>query len=214
MSVARDCLSRCSSSSAVRRIGPSRLVAIMASASASWWLRRDSRLCMMPALWMTAFSCGWSRSSWAATRVIAWGSPTSSATPIMPGLAWMASSSICWRRPAMSTRLPRRWNASARPRPMPVPPPVIRMVLPVSCMGASLSDPRRLPHRREHPSAVPVRLDGPAAATHGQLADQGTALSHVGHGAPGSPGGCDGRMRRRRDRSAAGRESRSFWRHP
>ena len=36
-----------------------------------------------------------------------------------------------WRRPAMMTWLPCLWKASARPRPMPDPPPVMRMVLPV-----------------------------------------------------------------------------------
>ena len=32
------------------------------------------------------------------------------------------------------TLLPSLWNASARPRPMPEPPPVMRMVLPVDFM--------------------------------------------------------------------------------
>ena len=49
----------------------------------------------------------------------------------MPGLAAATSSRAAARRPAMITRLPRRWNSSARPRPMPDPPPVIRIVWPV-----------------------------------------------------------------------------------
>ena len=39
----------------------------------------------------------------------------------------------------MMTWLPNRCNDSARPRPIPVPPPVTRMVLPVNCMSLSLS---------------------------------------------------------------------------
>src|ERR1700733_11564528 len=56
-------------------------------------------------------------------------------TEAMPGLALVVSSKAFCRRPAMMTLLPRAWNASARPRPMPEPPPVIRMVLSNSFIG-------------------------------------------------------------------------------
>ncbi len=49
----------------------------------------------------------------------------------MPGLAAVVSSRTCLRRPAMMTLLPSLWKASARPRPIPEPPPVMRMVFPV-----------------------------------------------------------------------------------
>ena len=52
----------------------------------------------------------------------------------MPGLAAVVSSRTCLRRPAMMTLLPSRWKASASPRPMPEPPPVMSMVLPVGFM--------------------------------------------------------------------------------
>ncbi|KAG0925071.1 hypothetical protein G6F32_013688 [Rhizopus arrhizus] len=54
--------------------------------------------------------------------------------PVKPGrLAVMSSSQRC-RRPVTMTRLPWSWNASASARPMPLVPPVIRMVLPVVFM--------------------------------------------------------------------------------
>jgi hypothetical protein len=52
----------------------------------------------------------------------------------MPGLAATVSSRTCLRRPAMMTLLPSLWRASARPPPIPEPPPVMRMVLPVVFM--------------------------------------------------------------------------------
>ena len=45
----------------------------------------------------------------------------------------------------MMTWLPSRCNDSARPRPIPVPPPVTRMVLPVICMAFLLTSPYLLP---------------------------------------------------------------------
>jgi hypothetical protein len=61
----------------------------------------------------------------------------------MPGLAAVVSSRTCWRRPAMMTLLPSLWKASARPRPMPEPPPVMRMVLPVVFMVVLSPDENR-----------------------------------------------------------------------
>src|SRR5260221_12681875 len=57
-----------------------------------------------------------------------------SSTQRMPGFAWATSVRGPARRPAMITRLPRLWRASATPRPMPDPPPVMKIVLPVSFM--------------------------------------------------------------------------------
>ena len=56
----------------------------------------------------------------------------------MPELAATVSSRACLRRPAMMTWLPSLWKASARPRPIPEPPPVMRMVFPVVIMGVFL----------------------------------------------------------------------------
>src|ERR1700722_10667430 len=76
------------------------------------------------------------------------GSAMSSGREAMPGLAAVVSSSACLRRPAMMTWFPRAWNASARPRPMPEPPPVIRIVLPLVFMVILYSCPRRGPEFR------------------------------------------------------------------
>ncbi len=57
----------------------------------------------------------------------------------MPGLAAVVSSRTDWRRPAMMTLLPREWKDSASARPMPEPPPVMRMVFPVMFMVIDVS---------------------------------------------------------------------------
>ena len=50
----------------------------------------------------------------------------------MPGFAFAVSSSIDCTPPSNHLVVfPSAWNASARPRPMPLPPPVIRIVFPV-----------------------------------------------------------------------------------
>ena len=58
-----------------------------------------------------------------------------------PGLGGLSapavSSSALLRRPEMMTLLPFACSASARPRPIPEPPPVMKIVLPVSFMLAS-----------------------------------------------------------------------------
>ena len=53
-----------------------------------------------------------------------------SAADLMPGFAAVVSSRTLLRRPAMMIWLARAWRASARPRPMPEPPPVMSIVLP------------------------------------------------------------------------------------
>lgn len=62
----------------------------------------------------------------------------------MPGLAAVVSRRTNSRRPAMMTVLPSWWNASASPRPMPEPPPVIRIVLPVVFIGDLLGEQLRV----------------------------------------------------------------------
>src|SRR6185312_7657773 len=56
----------------------------------------------------------------------------------MPGLASATACSWSLRRAAMITWLPNRWKDSARPRPIPLPPPVTRTVLPVICIAVLL----------------------------------------------------------------------------
>jgi DNA-binding HxlR family transcriptional regulator len=89
---------------------------------------------MMPALWMTVLRAGKSAMSLAAKARMLAASSMSRTAENMPGLAATVSSSTCLRRPAMMTWLPSLWKASARPRPIPEPPPVMRMVFPVVFM--------------------------------------------------------------------------------
>src|SRR5882724_8145465 len=60
------------------------------------------------------------------------GSSTSNSTDFIPGLAFVVSSKWPLRRPAMITWLPSLCSVSASPRPIPEPPPVMKIVLPVS----------------------------------------------------------------------------------
>jgi hypothetical protein len=53
-------------------------------------------------------------------------------TNTIPRFAFVISSNTLLRRPEMMTLLPFACSASARPRPMPEPPRVIKIVLPVS----------------------------------------------------------------------------------
>src|ERR1700730_5820324 len=76
------------------------------------------------------------------------GSVMSSSTASMPGWAAITASRWPRRRPAMITLLPSLCRASASPRPMPEPPPVMKMVLPESfiardlgCGGRSFREP-------------------------------------------------------------------------
>jgi len=94
---------------------------------------------MMPALWMTTLRAGWSSVSLAATFLMSAGSSMLRVMEAMPGLAPVVSSRTDLRRPAMMTLLPSLWRDSARARPMPEPPPVMRMVFPVEFMGDWMS---------------------------------------------------------------------------
>ena len=52
----------------------------------------------------------------------------------MPGLAFATASRWLLRLPEMITLFPRLCSSSARPRPIPDPPPVMKMVFPVRFM--------------------------------------------------------------------------------
>src|SRR6266436_8397828 len=92
---------------------------------------------MTPALLMSTFRSGCSVISCFATRSMLSGSAISSSSAAMPGLAATTASRCLRRRPAIITLLPSPWSASASARPMPDPPPVMKMVLPVSFMMVS-----------------------------------------------------------------------------
>src|SRR6266478_8865675 len=64
------------------------------------------------------------------------GSSTFNSTDRIPGLAWVVASRWPLRRPEMMTWLPRLCSASANPRPIPEPPPVMKIVFPVSFICA------------------------------------------------------------------------------
>src|SRR5471032_843878 len=132
--LADGCCFRCSTSADVTRTGPSRLVVMVVTAMASsiTWLALS--ICITPALLMSTFSDGKSAISLAVTAAMLAGSSTLSCTDFMPGLAWVTSSSSAARRPEMMTWLPFLCSASAKPRPMPDAPPVMKIVLPLSFM--------------------------------------------------------------------------------
>src|SRR5579883_695880 len=92
---------------------------------------------MMPALLMSTLTPGCCFVTAATNGPIDSRFSMSNASEAIPGLALVTSSRAAWRRPEMMTLLPAAWNASARPRPIPEPPPVMRMVLPVVCMAPS-----------------------------------------------------------------------------
>ena len=93
----------------------------------------SSRL-MMPALLISTLRVGKRSITSVAKRWMSVGPVISRVKASMPGLARRVSSSFSWVRPAITTWLPSWWKASARPRPIPLPPPVIRRVLSVTCM--------------------------------------------------------------------------------
>src|SRR2546426_12822547 len=66
------------------------------------------------------------------------GSSTSNSTDFIPGLAFVVSSKWPLRRPEMITWLPSLCSVSASPRPIPEPPPVTKIVLPVSFICSPL----------------------------------------------------------------------------
>src|SRR5690242_3378754 len=86
---------------------------------------------MIPALLISTLSDGYSCCAALAKRATALPSWTSSTAALIPGFAPVTSSSRFLRRPVTMTWLPSLWNASASARPMPLVPPVIRMVLPL-----------------------------------------------------------------------------------
>ncbi|MNN57508.1 hypothetical protein D3C81_1725000 [compost metagenome] len=129
---------RCGNRAMVSRIGPSRLVAMVVSAVSSekGSAVRSSGF-MTPALLTMTLRSGCSCTARSANVRMAAASSMSSVAQAMPGLASETAFSGASRRPVMMTRLPRACRLSARARPMPLPPPVIRMVLPVIFMSGS-----------------------------------------------------------------------------
>lgn len=105
-------------------------MATIASASPTSVCSVSFSIRAIPALWTTAFSVGKSATTFAANALTPAASSMSRGRDFIPGLAAVTSSSTPCRRPEMMTLLPSLWNASASPRPMPDPPPVIRIVLP------------------------------------------------------------------------------------
>src|ERR1700722_6285769 len=73
-----------------------------------------------------------------AADAILSGSCTSIETEAMPEFALVVASRCDWLRPAIMIWFPRLCSASARPRPMPVQPPVMRIVFPVRIMNEPL----------------------------------------------------------------------------
>src|SRR5439155_20891998 len=65
-------------------------------------------------------------------------SSTSNSTDFIPGLAFVVSAKWPLRRPEMITWLPSLCSVSASPRPIPEPPPVTKIVLPVSFICSPL----------------------------------------------------------------------------
>ncbi|SJM35002.1 hypothetical protein BQ8482_60013 [Mesorhizobium delmotii] len=122
---------RWSISALVRRIGPNRLVTIVSSASRrSRVLVRSSRR-MTPALLMSTLSAGCSATTRLANAAIASGSSTFPTMECMPSRPAIVRSSASLRRPATITVFPSAWKRSASSRPIPDPPPVMRIVFPV-----------------------------------------------------------------------------------
>src|SRR5258707_1538293 len=66
------------------------------------------------------------------------GFSTSNSTAFIPGLAFVVSSKWLLRRPEMMTSLPSLWSVWASPRPIPEPPPVTKIVFPVSFIVSPL----------------------------------------------------------------------------
>src|SRR6202167_5179123 len=95
---------------------------------------------MMPALLMRTLRSGCSRISFCATALILSGSAMSSSIASIPGLAVTPASRWPLRRPDMITLLPRLCSASASARPMPDPPPVMKIVFPVRFIVAPICD--------------------------------------------------------------------------
>ena len=86
---------------------------------------------MMPALLMRTLRSGWSAISRAATVSMLVGIGDIELDRLHAGVGRDHLVEMARRRPEMITLLPSLWNASASPRPMPEPPPVMKMVLPV-----------------------------------------------------------------------------------
>ena len=129
------CFRNTGSSAAVNRIGPSKFVLTIASETAAS-IRGPAKfsILMIPELLISTFVAGNSAATRPAKASIDSESSTSSVTAWIPLFPRATSSSAPFRLPATITSFPRSANASANPRPIPDPPPVITMVLPLIFM--------------------------------------------------------------------------------
>src|SRR6266404_5549098 len=119
-------------SAPVMRIGPMRFVVMVETSIASSTAPDALSTCMTPALLMSTFNFGYSSISFFATAAMLAGFSASNSMDFIPGLAFVVSAKWPLRRPEMIIWLPSRCSASASPRPIPEPPPVTKIVLPVS----------------------------------------------------------------------------------
>src|SRR6185295_6411299 len=121
------------------RIGPMRLISIsrVRSSSESTGLWRFT-VRMIPALLTRTLSSGKSFATvaWRDWMSFAW--PASLRIVFRPGIACSAFVSFAWSRPVMTTLFPSSVSALARWKPMPLAPPVIRIVLPFRFIAVSL----------------------------------------------------------------------------
>src|ERR1700722_6558837 len=93
---------------------------------------------MMPALLIRTFNLGCREISSAETRRMLAGSAISNSIESMPGFASIVSARLALRRPEIMTLFPRWCSASASALPMPEPPPVMKIVFPVSFISILL----------------------------------------------------------------------------
>lgn len=101
------CARRCGSRAVVSRIGPSRFVVIVASASFSVWsFASTSSARMIPALFTSTFSPGKAATIRATKPGMPAPSATSNSTVAIPGFAAATSASMFALRPATMTVLP------------------------------------------------------------------------------------------------------------
>src|SRR3984957_15379135 len=126
------CRFRCSIKAPVIRIGPMRFVVSVETKSCSSIADDASSTFMIPALLINTLSFGYSAVSFVATAEMLAGSSIFNSAHAIPGFALATSARRPLRRPAIITWFLRWCSASAKPRPIPEPPPVMRMVFPES----------------------------------------------------------------------------------
>src|SRR5436190_23854136 len=126
----RFCLRRCGMSDALKWIGPARFVDNSASTCGRLRPVRKSIAHWMPALLTRIFRAGKPEASHSRSDFLDAALETSQTRVCNPGNCFFADWSRLIRRPQITTSFPRLINSWARAKPIPVPPPVIRTVLP------------------------------------------------------------------------------------